>query len=99
MFEKAYEPSTSLFVVGSAKTGSLKIDPSSAAVPKYLEIFKFLGRMHGIAILHGFLIDPRLISLIFPLIGAHRNEGVVESLIPEALRDGIATRYVPITLT
>ncbi|KAF9529254.1 hypothetical protein CPB83DRAFT_812581 [Crepidotus variabilis] len=91
VLQTAFDPSTGLFVVGSAKTGSLKINPTSNTILNYLETFKFLGRVHGVAILHGFLIDPRLVSLIYPLIGPQRKEGDVELLIAEALRDSIVS--------
>lgn len=46
-------------------TSNLRIDPTSSSKP---DIFQFIGRIHSLAIFHGFLIDPQLVPLIYPIL-------------------------------
>ena len=48
--------------------GRLQIDPRSIKRPKYLDYYKFVGRVHSMAILHGFLIDTQLVPLLLPVL-------------------------------
>lgn len=51
-------------------TGKLGINPTSNSIPNYLEYFKFVGRIHGLAIFHGFLIDPILVPIFYPVLAS-----------------------------
>lgn len=87
MLQTAFSNSTGLFV---EENGSLKINPASSNVVKHLEYFRFLGRIHSIAVFHGFLIDTRLVPLFYPLIGKDLDKDA-EKLIANAVKDSIAT--------
>lgn len=55
------------FFLPDESTGQLKINKSSSTtIPDYLNYFKFIGQLHGLAIFHGFLLDPRLVPLFYP---------------------------------
>lgn len=87
VLQTVFSDSTGLFV---EENGSLKINPASSNVAKHLEYFRFLGRIHSIAIFHGFLIDTRLVPLFYPLIGRDSDKDV-GILITDAVKDSIAT--------
>jgi E3 ubiquitin-protein ligase NEDD4 len=87
LFQTAFSSTAGLFV---EENGILKINPASSNVPKHLEYFRFLGRIHSIAIIHGFLIDTRLVPLFYPLIGKDSDPDVAR-LIKDAVKDSITT--------
>jgi E3 ubiquitin-protein ligase NEDD4 len=60
--QRLYNPASGFFV-RDEDTGNLRIDPSSKP-----DIFRFIGRIHSLAIFHGFLIDPQLVPLIYPIL-------------------------------
>lgn len=49
-------------------SGKLQIDPTSLKRPKYLNYYKVVGRIHSMAILHGFLINMQLVPLLYPVL-------------------------------
>ena len=87
LLEVALEPKTGLF---AEYDGILKIHPDSSNVPNYLEYFKFIGRIHSIAIRLGFLIDSKFVPLIYPLLTERPEERNVEKLISDAMDDPTA---------
>lgn len=91
LLAKALDPDFGLFKVDARSTGSLKINPTSSAIPNYLDYFKFLGRIHGISMVHGLLIDPRLVPLFYPLVGPQSEKGDTQSTINNAVKDSLAT--------
>lgn len=64
LLQRLYNPASGLFVKDEG-TGNLRIDPASSSKP---DIFRFIGRIHSLAIFHGFLIDPQLVPLIYPIL-------------------------------
>jgi len=90
LLEVALDPKTGLFAECDGPEGILKIHPDSSNVPNYLEYFKFIGRIHSIAIRLGFLIDSKLIPLIYPLLAERPEERNVEKLISDAVDDPTA---------
>ncbi|KAF4620745.1 hypothetical protein D9613_000495 [Agrocybe pediades] len=89
LLEKLLDPKLKLFTKDSA-TDRLVIDPNSNMIPGYLEYFKFIGRIYGMAIFHGLLIDPSLVPIIYPIIlsaGTQLSAPERESLL-KAYTDG-----------
>ncbi|KAF8973048.1 hypothetical protein BDZ97DRAFT_1779019 [Flammula alnicola] len=66
LLERLFDPASGFFK--KDETGSLKIDPTSNKKPQYLEYYKFIGRIHSMAIIHGLLIDPQLVQLLYPVL-------------------------------
>lgn len=64
--QRLFDPDFGLFK--RDHVGRLQIDPRSLKRPKYLDYYKFVGRVHSMAILHGFLIDTQLVPLLFPVL-------------------------------
>ena len=100
LLESAFDPSTGLFVKGT--DGGTKINPNASNFTDHLECFQFIGRIHGIALLHGFVIDPQLVSLFYPLLrkpSAYKwsDKVAVKKLVNEAMTDAIVTWYVAIS--
>ncbi|KDR75140.1 hypothetical protein GALMADRAFT_249061 [Galerina marginata CBS 339.88] len=56
------------FFVKRDSDDNLKINPASTSIPNNLEYFKFIGRIHGLAIFHSFLIDPKLLPLFYRMV-------------------------------
>ncbi|KIM45286.1 hypothetical protein M413DRAFT_441968 [Hebeloma cylindrosporum] len=65
LLQRLYNPASGFFVRDES-TGNLKIDPTSNS--KNPDMFQFIGRIHSLAIFHGFLIDPQLVPLIYPIL-------------------------------
>ncbi|KAF9478799.1 hypothetical protein BDN70DRAFT_921647 [Pholiota conissans] len=66
LFNRLFDPAFGLFKHDDM--GRIQIDPKFMKRPKYLEYYKFVGRLHSMAILHGFLVDPQLVPLIYPIL-------------------------------
>jgi len=93
LLESAFDPGTGLFVTGPANR--TKINPHTS---NFLECFRFIGQIHGMAILHGFVIDPKLVSLFYPLVckptaTKWSDKVAVKNLVTEAMNDSIVTWY------
>ncbi|PPQ70291.1 hypothetical protein CVT25_014613 [Psilocybe cyanescens] len=71
------------FFTSDESTGNLKINKSSSTtIPDHLKYFKFMGQLHGVAIFHGILIDPKLIPLFYPALSRasdNRNNQAADS--------------------
>ena len=67
LLEELYSPHFGLFVKDET-TSKLKISSTSCSVSNYLDYFKFLGRVHGLAIFHGLLMDPELVPLFYSIL-------------------------------
>ncbi|KAF5322156.1 hypothetical protein D9619_001454 [Psilocybe cf. subviscida] len=73
LLETFFDASFGLFKTN--ESGTLIISPESNKRPRYLEYYKFVGRVHSIAMLHGLLIDPRIVQLLHPILsGTARSE-------------------------
>lgn len=89
LLQTAFSSDTGLFV---EENGNLEINRASCNVEKHLEYFRFLGRIHSIAIIHGFLIDTRLVPLFYSLVGKDSDSNSdVKKLINDAVKDSVAT--------
>lgn len=66
LLERLFDPAFGLFKHDEVRR--LQIDPRFMKRPKYLEYYKFVGRLHSMAILHGFLVDPQLVPLLYPIL-------------------------------
>ena len=94
LLESAFDPGTGLFVTDP--TNRTKINPRTSNCTDYLECFRFIGRIHGMAILHGFVVDPKLVSLFYPLVckptaSKWSDKVAVKKLVTEAMKDSIVT--------
>jgi E3 ubiquitin-protein ligase NEDD4 len=67
LLQRLYNPASGFFLREEG-TGNLKINPTSISKPEHPQIFQFIGRIHSLAIFHGFLIDPQLVPLIYPIL-------------------------------
>ncbi|KAF8904403.1 hypothetical protein CPB84DRAFT_1772952 [Gymnopilus junonius] len=68
LLEDLLDPNFGLFVKDNPTSKLLRINPTPSSTPNHLEYFKFLGRIHGLAVFHGFLIDPILVPLFYPVL-------------------------------
>ncbi|KAF8160735.1 hypothetical protein B0H34DRAFT_672868 [Crassisporium funariophilum] len=93
LFEKLFDSSFGLFESDSA--GTLKIHPSSATKRDNLKYFKFVGRLHSLAILHGHLVDPRLVHLFYPMVTLRMDKTRGADFIDLALKQSLVhiTKY------
>ena len=92
LLETAFDGhSTELFVEDETSKGALKINSQPSNTAGNLEYFRFLGRIHSMAMLHGFLIDPKLVPLFYPLLQLQPEEINVEKFIADATKQSITT--------
>ncbi|CAA7261756.1 unnamed protein product [Cyclocybe aegerita] len=88
ILQKVFDPEFGLFIDSN---GTLKISPTSNKLANHLEYLKFLGRVYVLAILHGFLIDSRMVPIFYPLVGPKSDISDVPQFISVAAADKIAT--------
>lgn len=77
LMERLLNPDLGFFMKDEV-TGDLKINPTSISIPDHLKYFRFIGQVHGMAIFHRFLIDPKLVPMLYPHLlsdGSSRAEG------------------------
>jgi len=92
LLETAFDDhSTELFIEDKTSKGALKINPQPSNTTDNLELFRFLGRIHSMAMLHGFLIDPKLVPLFSPLLKLQPDEINAEKFIADATKRSITT--------
>jgi Ubiquitin-protein ligase len=85
--QEIFNPSGRLFKYAAHDNYTLQIDPESAANPKHLNYFKFIGRCLGLAIFHRRFLDAYFIVGLYKMIvKKHVNLSDLESVDAELYR-------------
>ena len=87
LFEKLLDTKVGLFELDAANTVKIKIDATSTT---HLRYFKFVGRLHILAILHGILVDPKFVGIFYPMVTVRMDKTKGADLIDSAVKDHVA---------
>jgi E3 ubiquitin-protein ligase NEDD4 len=87
LFEKLLDTKLGLFELDSANKVKIRTDATSAT---HLRYFKFVGRLHGLAIIHGILVDPKFVSIFYPMVILRMDKMKGADLIDSAVKDRFA---------
>eukprot|EP00127_Corallochytrium_limacisporum_P005528 Clim_evm45s207 gene=Clim_evmTU45s207 len=63
-----FNPYYGLFEYSAADTYTLQLNPNSGVNPEHLEYFKFIGRVTGMAVFHGKLIDAYFVPSFYKMM-------------------------------
>ncbi|KNE58375.1 hypothetical protein, variant [Allomyces macrogynus ATCC 38327] len=66
--QEMFNPDYGLFEYAESDKRTLKINPKSAVNPEHLTYFRFIGRVVGLAIFHGFFLDALFVGSFYKTI-------------------------------
>ncbi|KAJ3375850.1 hypothetical protein GGF31_003055 [Allomyces arbusculus] len=66
--QEIFNPDYGLFEYAESDKRTLKINPKSAINPEHLTYFRFIGRVVGLAIFHGFFLDALFVGSFYKTI-------------------------------
>jgi len=91
LVEKLLDTKLGLFELDSANKVKIKTDATSAT---HLRYFKFVGRLHSWAIIHGILVDPKFVGIFYPMVVLRMDKTRGADLIDSAVKDHMAQMWV-----
>ena len=87
MFGKLLDTKLGLFDLDAANKVKIKTDATSTI---HLRYFKFVGRLHILAIMHGILVDPKFVGIFYPMVTVRMDKTKGADLIDSAVKDHMA---------
>jgi hypothetical protein len=87
LFGKLLDAKLGLFELDAANKVKVKLDATSTTQLRY---FKFVGRLHILAIIHGILVDPKFVGIFHPMVTVRMDKTKGADLIDSAVKDHLA---------